>query len=105
MTDLVGELLLCTDHNGAVRLHVRLIDETVWLSQALMAQLFGKDVRTVNEHLRNIFDEGELDREATIRKFRIVRTEGSREVSREVGRYALLAQRPRTECSVVRGAG
>lgn len=91
MTEPAGELLLYTDDNGAVRLHVRLVDETVWLSQALMAQLFGKDVRTISEHLRNIFDEGELDREATIRKFRMVRTEGSREVSREVEHYALPA--------------
>lgn len=91
MTEPVGELLLYTDDSGTVRLHVRLVDETVWLSQALMAQLFGKDVRTISEHLRNIFDEGELDREATVRKFRIVQTEGSREVSREVEHYALPA--------------
>lgn len=91
MTEPAGELLIYTDDNGAVRLHVRLVDESVWLSQSLMAQLFGKDVRTISEHLRNIFDEGELDREATVRKFRIVRTEGSRDVSREVEHYALPA--------------
>lgn len=91
MTEPAGEILLYTDDNGAVRLHVRLVDETVWLSQALMATLFGKDIRTINEHLRNIFDEGEIDRVATVRKFRIVRTEGSREVSREVEHYALPA--------------
>jgi hypothetical protein len=78
-----SELLLYTDDNGAVRLHVRLVDATVWLSQALLAQLFGKDIRTISEHLRNIFDEGELDREATIRRFRRVRTDGSRGISRE----------------------
>jgi hypothetical protein len=54
-----------------------------------MAELFDKDVRTINEHLRNIFDEGELAREATIRNFRIVRTEGNREVSREIEHYSL----------------
>lgn len=59
MTNGGGEILLYTDDNGAVRLHVRLADETVWLSQALMAQLFGKDVRTINEHLQNTFEEGE----------------------------------------------
>src|ERR1019366_1559297 len=64
---------------------------TVWLSQALIAELFQKDVRTINEHLVNIFEEGELSREATIRKFRIVRQEGTREVTREVEHYNLSA--------------
>ncbi len=54
-----------------------------------MAELFQKDVRTVNEHLANIDAEGELSREATIRNFRIVRQEGTREVSREVEHYNL----------------
>jgi hypothetical protein len=54
-----------------------------------MADLFQKDVRTISEHLANIFDEGELSREATIRKFRIVRVEGIREVAREVEHYNL----------------
>ena len=49
-----------------------------------MAELFQKDVRTINEHLVNIYDEGELAREATIRKFRIVRTEGSRQGTRKI---------------------
>jgi len=52
-----------------------------------MAELFGKDVRTLNEHLQNLFEEGELEAEATIRKFRIVRTEGSREVTRLIDHY------------------
>jgi hypothetical protein len=61
---------------------VRLAEGTVWLTQKLMADLYGKDVRTINEHLENIYEEGELDPEATIRKFRIVQTEGNRSVSR-----------------------
>ncbi len=64
-------------------------EETIWLTQALLAGLFEKDVRTINEHLVNIFSEGELQREATIRKFRIVRLEGKRQVTREVERYNL----------------
>ena len=56
-----------------------------------MADLFQKDIRTINEHLGNIYDEGELDREATIRKFRIVRREGSRNVAREIDHYRLEA--------------
>ena len=67
----------------------RFENETLWLSQALIAELFEKDVRTINEHLVNIFGEGELRREATIRKFRIVRLEGRREVTREVEHYHL----------------
>jgi len=58
---------------------------------AQIAELFDKDVRTVNEHLVNVFDEGELDRAATIRKFRIVRLEGSRSVEREIDHYRLEA--------------
>jgi hypothetical protein len=64
-------------------------EETFWLSQKKMAELFGKDVRTVNDHLKNIFDSGELDKEATIRKFRIVQTEGTREVQRDIDFYNL----------------
>jgi hypothetical protein len=64
-------------------------DETFWLSQKKMAELFGKDVRTINEHLKNIFDTEELVKNSTIRKFRIVQQEGSREVNREVDFYNL----------------
>lgn len=69
-----GELILYTDPNGTTRLHVRLVEGSVWLSQALMASLCGKDVRTIDEHLRNMFEEGELAPEATTRSFRIVQT-------------------------------
>ena len=86
-----GEFLFYQTEDGRTRLQVRVQDETVWLSQALIAELFQKDVRTINEHLVNIFDEGELSREATIRKFRIVRSEGRREVAREVEHYRLEA--------------
>ncbi len=60
-----------------------------WLSQALIAELFQKDVRTVNEHLQSIYEEGEIELRATIRTFRIVRREGSREVEREIEHYNL----------------
>lgn len=75
--------------NGQVRLEVALEHETVWLSQRQMAALFDKDVRTVSEHIRNLYDENELAPEATIRKRRIVQQEGSRQVQREVERYNL----------------
>lgn len=64
-------------------------DETFWLSQKKMAELFGKDVRTISDHLKNIFESGELNEKATIRKFRIVQTEGKREVQREIDFYNL----------------
>jgi len=63
--------------------------DTVWLTQKQMAELFGKDVRTVNEHVKNLFSEGELDRVPTIRKIRIVQQEGARKVQREVDHYNL----------------
>jgi hypothetical protein len=86
-----GEFLLYQTEDGRTRIQCRFEAETIWLTQALIAELFQKDVRTINEHLVNIFDEGELSRAATIRKFRIVRTEGRREVSREVEHYRLEA--------------
>src|SRR5262249_44833997 len=60
-----------------------------WLSQAEMAELFGVTTPTINEHLRHIYEEGELEDEPTIRNFRIVRSEGARQVSREVKHYNL----------------
>lgn len=86
-----SEIILYQTEDGRTRIQCRLENETVWLTQALIADLFEKDVRTINEHLVNIFDEGELRREATIRKFRIVRTEGKREVAREIEHYNLNA--------------
>lgn len=70
-------------------MEVRYEDETIWLSQKLMATLFDVDVRTVNEHLKNIYAQGEVVAEGTIRNFRIVQTEGSREVARNVDFYNL----------------
>jgi len=84
-----GEILLYQTEDGNTRIECRFQDETLWLSQALIAELFDKDVRTINEHLQNIFEEGELGPEATIRKFRIVRREGNREVGRLIEHYSL----------------
>jgi len=84
-----SSIILYQTEDGRTRIQCRFEDKTIWLTQALIAELFQKDVRTINEHLVNIFDEGELAREATIRRFRIVRTEGNREVSREIEHYSL----------------
>jgi hypothetical protein len=86
-----GEFILYQTEDGQTRIECRVVDGSLWLSQALIADLFQKDVRTVNEHLANIFDEGELDPGATIRKFRIVRQEGDRQVARLIEHYSLEA--------------
>ena len=82
-----GQVLIYQD--GAARLQVHLEGRTVWLSQRLIAELFQVSVKTANEHLINIYSERELDPEATVRSFRIVQTEGSREVSRAIDHYSL----------------
>ncbi len=86
-----GEILLYRSEDGHTRVECRFADESLWLSQALIAELFQKDVRTINEHLKNIYREDELAPEATIRKFRIVRREGTREVARQIEHYSLEA--------------
>lgn len=75
--------------DGQVQLDVALQNETVWLSQRQLADLFDKDVRTVSEHIKNIYQEQELTIDSTVRKFRIVRQEGQREVSRNIEHYNL----------------
>jgi len=84
-----GQILVYAAEDGRFKIDVRLENESVWLTQRLMAELFQKDVRTINHHIQSVYGEGELSREATIRKYRIVQTEGSREVSREVEYYNL----------------
>ena len=86
-----AEFLLYTTEDGQIRIECRFSDETIWLSQRLMAELLDKDVRTINEHLQNLYEEGEIAPEATIRKFRIVRTEGERDVTRIIEHYNLQA--------------
>ena len=74
-----SEIILYQTEDGRTRVQCRIDEETLWLTQAQIAELFEKDVRTINGHLMNIFDEGELRREATIRKFPMVRSEGESE--------------------------
>ncbi len=70
-------------------IEMRYEDENIWLTQKMMAQLYDVEVLTINEHVKKIFADDELQKAATIRKFRIVQTEGSRQVSREVMHYSL----------------
>lgn len=67
-----SSILLYQTEDGRQRIEVRLENETVWLNQRLLSDLFQKDVRTINEHIKNIYDDGELSPATTIRKFRIV---------------------------------
>jgi hypothetical protein len=83
-----GELLMYPAGDG---IRVLLTGETVWLSQRQMAELYGVSVPTVNEHLAAVYAEGEIEAERTIRKFRIVQTEGARSVRRDVDHYSLAA--------------
>jgi len=82
-----GQVLIYQD--GATHLQVRLEGRSVWLSQRLIAELFQVSVKTANEHLVNIYSEQELDPAATVRSFRIVQTEGSRQISRAIDHYSL----------------
>ncbi|MBU8598375.1 hydroxyacid dehydrogenase [Shouchella clausii] len=84
-----SNFLMYQTENGDTKIQVRLEGETVWMTQKAMAELFQKGVPTINEHIKNIYAEGELTEEATIRKNRIVQVEGSREVEREVAFYNL----------------
>ena len=84
-----NEIILYSSPEGDIKIEVFFNDESFWLSQKKMAELFGVDVRTVNEHLQNIYNTSELEKEATIRKIRIVQKEGSRDVARDVDFFNL----------------
>ena len=70
-------------------IEIRYEDENIWLTQKMMAVLYDVAISTINEHIKKIYADSELEQEATIRKFRIVQTEGLRQVSREVAHYNL----------------
>jgi len=84
-----AEFLIFTKQANKNTIEVRIEDETVWLTQKLMGVLFEVSVATINEHLANVYKSGEVLRIATIRKFRIVQTEGTRQVNRDVEFYNL----------------
>lgn len=92
MTDWAGSssgIILYQTEDGRSRIQCRLEDRTLWLTQAQMAELFDTSVPNINLHLKAIYEEGELDRDATIKSHLIVRQEGKREVSRTVMHYSL----------------
>lgn len=88
-THPIGEFLLYETEDGRTRVECRFLDDSIWLTQALMADLFQVTVATINEHLKTLYADRELASEATIRKFLIVRLEGSRQVRRQIDHYNL----------------
>ena len=84
-----SDILIYQNQEGNIKVDVRLEEETVWLTQAQLCELFQKSKATISEHIKNIFEEGELVALATVRKFRTVRLEGNREVERDVEHYNL----------------
>lgn len=84
-----SEIILYQTEDGRTRIQCRFDNQTLWLTQALIAELFQITVPTVNEHLKGIYADGELSALATLRKFRRVRVEGRREVTREIDHYNL----------------
>lgn len=82
-----GNIVIYVDDNGKPQVDVWFQDEMVWLTQAQLVELYQSSKANVSEHIKNIFDEGELDQAATVRNFRTVRTEGDRQVERELEYY------------------
>lgn len=84
-----GEIIIYQTADGETCLDVRMENDSVWLTQAQIAQLFGTEIPAISKHIRNIFQSGELEREATVSKMEIVRQEGERTVKRRLDTYNL----------------
>jgi len=87
--DILDNNQIIVYDNGEIELKVSVENETIWLTQKQIAELFDKDVRTINDHIKAIYNDAELETDSTIRKYRIVQKEGKREVSRDVLHYNL----------------
>ena len=90
-----GEFLLYQTEDGETRIEVRMAEDTIWLSQRAMANLFQTTKQNVSLHLQNIYEEGELRPAATVKQYLTVQTEGARRVSRVVDHYSLDAIKDR----------
>lgn len=84
-----GEIIIYTSEDGSISLDTKLENDTIWLTQDMIVTLFNSSKANISEHISHIFQEEELDRESTVRKFRTVRKEGSRNVSRDLEYYNL----------------
>lgn len=89
MSEPISEILIYKAPNGLTHVDVRVVDETVWLTLNQLAELFQKSKSTISEHISNIYEEGELIEDATVRKFRTVQIEGERSVNRDLEHYNL----------------
>ena len=87
--DNQSQILLYQTEDGQTKIEVKLNEDTVWLTQAQLGELFQKAKATISEHIKNIFEEKELDKISTVRNFRTVQIEGNREVVRELEFYNL----------------
>jgi hypothetical protein len=85
----MNEIIIYQASNDQTQVEVKFEYETVWLTQKQMAQLFAKSLKTINEHIRNTYKGHELEKNSTIRNFRIVQKEGKRTIEREVEHYNL----------------
>lgn len=84
-----SDFILYTSNDGNVNVEVFLQEETIWLTQKAISNLFGKSKATISEHLKKIYAEGELQMDSTVRNFRTVQTEGSRQIERDLEFYNL----------------
>jgi hypothetical protein len=84
-----SEIIIYQSQSGNIKIDVRLEEDTVWLTQSQICALFQKAKATISEHIKNVFEEGELDASATVRNFRTVQLEGKREVERDLDYYNL----------------
>lgn len=84
-----GEIILYPTDEGKARVEIAYVDETFWIDQRRMAELFDVDFRTISYHLKEIYASGELNEAATLRKIWRVQREGNRDVSREIDHYNL----------------
>lgn len=85
----LGDLLIYQNEKGETKIDAYFLDDTIWMTQKSLASLYQVSLKTINEHILNIIKEGELDEYRTIRNFRIVQTEGTREITRAVNHYNL----------------
>lgn len=89
VTTQQSDFILYTSNDGNVKVEVILQDETIWLTQRSIGELFGKSKATISEHIKKIYAEGELQMDSTVRNFRTVQVEGSRQVERDLEFYNL----------------
>lgn len=89
MNENKGEIIIYQTDDGDTKIDVRFEDETVWLTQQQLCELYKTSKSNISEHIKNIYDEGELTEEATVRNFRTVQNEGGRNVSRNIAYYNL----------------